>query len=48
MESISRSGKRFTGKFAETATKIGLAKSTDEAPKKQAAKKAPKKQAKKK
>jgi hypothetical protein len=46
MESISRSGKVFKGKFAETAARIGLAKPTGEvkAPKKKAPKKkAPKK-----
>ena len=32
MESISRSGKVFTGKFAETAARIGLAKVVEEAP----------------
>lgn len=32
MESISRRGKVFTGKFAETAARIGLAKVVEEAP----------------
>jgi hypothetical protein len=30
MESISKSGKIFTGKFAETAVKIGLANPIEE------------------
>jgi hypothetical protein len=30
MESISKSGKKFTGKFAETAIKIGLATASEE------------------
>jgi len=43
MESISKKGKVFWGKFAEIAIKVGIAKEREEAPKKAKAPKAPKK-----